>query len=124
GGYPEKVVGEPFRGVLALHPSTLTKEVSPPALRSQLHDVPWGRQNQARTPLGVFAPLVGALVFKTSQGFEQSSLWVRFPYTPVTKTWPSNGGRFHRPPAASRSRRSRPAAASWAAASSSASSSV
>jgi hypothetical protein len=33
--------------------------------------------------LGVFAPLVGALVFKTSGGFEQSSLWVRFPYTPV-----------------------------------------
>src|SRR5262249_38165800 len=32
---------------------------------------------------GVFAPLVGALVFKTSGGFEQSSLWVRFPYTPV-----------------------------------------
>src|SRR5215470_7130332 len=31
---------------------------------------------------GVFAPLVGALVFKTSGGFEQSSLWVRFPYTP------------------------------------------
>ena len=34
--------------------------------------------------LGVFAPLVGALVFKTSGGFEQSSLWVRFPYTPVS----------------------------------------
>jgi hypothetical protein len=34
------------------------------------------------TSLGVFAPLVGALVFKTSGGFEQSSLWVRFPYTP------------------------------------------
>jgi hypothetical protein len=33
--------------------------------------------------LGVFAPLVGALVFKTSGGFEQSSLWVRFPYTPA-----------------------------------------
>src|SRR5438270_9911907 len=31
---------------------------------------------------GVFAPLVGALVFKTSGGFEQSSQWVRFPYTP------------------------------------------
>src|SRR5437660_3854061 len=31
----------------------------------------------------VFAPLVGALVFKTSGGFEQSSQWVRFPYTPV-----------------------------------------
>ena len=35
-----------------------------------------------RNKLGVFAPLVGALVFKTSGGFEQSSLWVRFPYTP------------------------------------------
>src|SRR5205085_5131834 len=34
-------------------------------------------------PRGVFAPLVGALVFKTSGGFEQSSQWVRFPYTPV-----------------------------------------
>ena len=33
-------------------------------------------------PLGVFAPLVRALVFKTSGGFEQSSQWVRFPYTP------------------------------------------
>src|SRR5438874_13559093 len=33
---------------------------------------------------GVFAPLVGALVFKTSGGFEQSSQWVRFPYTPVS----------------------------------------
>ena len=33
--------------------------------------------------LGVFAPLVRALVFKTSGGFEQSSLWVRFPYTPA-----------------------------------------
>jgi hypothetical protein len=32
---------------------------------------------------GVFAPLVGALVFKTSGGFEQSSQWVRFPYTPA-----------------------------------------
>jgi hypothetical protein len=31
---------------------------------------------------GVFARLVAALVFKTSGGFEQSSLWVRFPYTP------------------------------------------
>src|SRR6516165_6904571 len=38
---------------------------------------------------GVFAPLVGALVFKTSGGFEQSSQWVRFPYTPVS-------GFFHR----------------------------
>lgn len=37
-------------------------------------------------PLGVFAPLVGALVFKTSVGFEQSSKWVRFPYTPVSET--------------------------------------
>lgn len=33
--------------------------------------------------LGVFAPLVGALVFKTSVGFGKSSKWVRFPYTPV-----------------------------------------
>jgi hypothetical protein len=33
--------------------------------------------------MGVFARLVPALVFKTSGGFEQSSLWVRFPYTPV-----------------------------------------
>ena len=33
--------------------------------------------------MGVFARLVAALVFKTSGGFEQSSLWVRFPYTPV-----------------------------------------
>ena len=32
---------------------------------------------------GVFAPLVGALVYKISGGFEQSSLWVRFPYTPA-----------------------------------------
>ncbi len=32
---------------------------------------------------GVFAHLVVALVFKTSGGFEQSSLWVRFPYTPA-----------------------------------------
>jgi hypothetical protein len=39
-------------------------------------------QRQAVTILGVFAPLVGALVFKTSGGFEQSSQWVRFPYTP------------------------------------------
>src|SRR5215208_7232432 len=37
--------------------------------------------------VGVFAPLVRALVFKTSGGFEQSSQWVRFPYTPV----PSSG---------------------------------
>ena len=33
--------------------------------------------------MGVFARLVTALVFKTSGGFEQSSQWVRFPYTPV-----------------------------------------
>ena len=33
--------------------------------------------------LGVFAHLVMALVFKTSGGFEQSSQWVRFPYTPA-----------------------------------------
>ena len=32
---------------------------------------------------GVFAPLVGALVFKTSGGFDKSSQWVRFPYTPA-----------------------------------------
>src|ERR1051326_5592188 len=31
----------------------------------------------------VFAPLVGAPVFKTERGFEQSSQWVRFPYTSV-----------------------------------------
>ena len=31
----------------------------------------------------MFVPLVGALVFKTSGGFEQSSQWVRFPYTPA-----------------------------------------
>jgi hypothetical protein len=36
--------------------------------------------------LGVFAPLVRALVFKTSGGFEQSSQWVRFPYTPVPRS--------------------------------------
>jgi hypothetical protein len=33
--------------------------------------------------LGVFAPLVGALVFKTSGRLEESRQWVRFPYTPV-----------------------------------------
>ena len=33
---------------------------------------------------GVFVHLEVALVFKTSGGFEQSSLWVRFPYTPVS----------------------------------------
>ena len=33
--------------------------------------------------MGVFARLVAALVFKTSGGFEQSSQWVRFPYTPA-----------------------------------------
>src|SRR5215472_4713631 len=38
------------------------------------------RENKA---LGVFAPLVGALVFKTSGRLEQSRQWVRFPYTPV-----------------------------------------
>ena len=31
----------------------------------------------------MFAHLVVALVFKTSGGFEQSSQWVRFPYTPA-----------------------------------------
>ena len=36
-----------------------------------------------RGQLEVFAPLVRALVFKTSGGFEQSSQWVRFPYTSV-----------------------------------------
>jgi hypothetical protein len=35
--------------------------------------------------MGVFAQLVLALVFKTSGGFEQSSQWVRFPYTPVVQ---------------------------------------
>ena|SRR6516162_6279540 len=35
---------------------------------------------------GVFAPLVGALVFKTSGGFDKSSQWVRFPYTPAPRT--------------------------------------
>src|SRR5438270_6149154 len=35
-------------------------------------------------PGEVFAPLVRALVFKTSGGFEQSSQWVRFPYTSVS----------------------------------------
>ena len=44
---------------------------------------------------GVFAPLVGALVFKTSGGFEQSSLWVRFPYTPVPFV-DKDLGRFER----------------------------
>jgi hypothetical protein len=34
--------------------------------------------------LGVFAHLVVATVFKTVGGFERSSLWVRFPYTPVS----------------------------------------
>jgi hypothetical protein len=29
---------------------------------------------------------VPGLVFKTSGGFEQSSQWVRFPYTPVVTT--------------------------------------
>jgi hypothetical protein len=43
---------------------------------------PWELPRRIRTP-GVFAPLVGALVFKTSGGFEQSSQWVRFPYTPA-----------------------------------------
>lgn len=33
--------------------------------------------------LGVFVRLVLAPVFKTGGGFEQSSLWVRFPYIPV-----------------------------------------
>jgi hypothetical protein len=32
---------------------------------------------------GVFAPLVGALVFKTSGGLEESLRWVQFPYTPA-----------------------------------------
>ena len=32
---------------------------------------------------GVFAPLVGALVFKTSGRLEESRQWVRFPYTPA-----------------------------------------
>src|SRR5262245_44327664 len=43
--------------------------------------------------LEVFAPLVGALVFKTSGGFDKSSQWVRFPYTSVatTTTDPSRG---------------------------------
>lgn len=31
----------------------------------------------------MFARLVPALVFKTSGGFEQSSQWIRFPYTPA-----------------------------------------
>jgi hypothetical protein len=31
---------------------------------------------------GVFAPLVGASVFKTAGGLEESPQWVRFPYTP------------------------------------------
>ncbi len=43
---------------------------------------------------GVFAPLVRALVFKTSGGFEQSSQWVRFPYTPVR---PAARGKPRRP---------------------------
>ena len=43
---------------------------------------PWFPRNVRSR--GVFAPLVGALVFKTSGGFEQSSQWVRFPYTPVS----------------------------------------
>src|SRR5438876_8369271 len=38
---------------------------------------------------GVFARLVAALVFKTSGGFEQSSLWVRFPYTPAPFSLPA-----------------------------------
>ena len=33
--------------------------------------------------LEVLAPLVGALVFKTSGRLEESRQWVRFPYTPV-----------------------------------------
>jgi hypothetical protein len=48
--------------------------LTPPAARSTLKKL---------TSWGVFARLVAALVFKTSGGFEQSSLWVRFPYTPV-----------------------------------------
>ena len=32
---------------------------------------------------GVFAPLVGALVFKTSGRIEKMRQWVRFPYTPA-----------------------------------------
>src|SRR5947207_1887555 len=43
---------------------------------------------------GVFAPLVGALVFKTSGGFEQSSQWVRFPYTPAL--FPDRSFHFRR----------------------------
>jgi DNA-binding XRE family transcriptional regulator len=35
----------------------------------------------------VFAHLVMALVFKTSGGFEQSSQWIRFPYTPAFSTF-------------------------------------
>ncbi len=38
--------------------------------------------------LGVFAHLVMALVFKTSGGFEQSSQWIRFPYTPANYDFP------------------------------------
>ena len=43
--------------------------------------------------MGVFAPLVGAPVFKTGGGFEQSSLWVRFPYTPVNVTLTACAGQ-------------------------------
>src|SRR5205814_4076898 len=44
---------------------------------NRCRDVRWFRRP------GVFAPLVGALVFKTSGRLEESRQWVRFPYTPV-----------------------------------------
>ena len=47
-----------------------------------------GGQVVAPNALGVFAPLVRALVFKTSGRLEKSRQWVRFPYTPV-----ADGGR-------------------------------
>src|ERR1019366_418967 len=46
--------------------------------------------------LGVFAQLVLALVFKTSGGFEQSSQWVRFPYTPAYRPLRNEGNFFRR----------------------------
>src|SRR3954471_2791867 len=54
------------------------------------------RRGHGPGTLGVFAPLVGASVFKTSGGFEQSSQWIRFPYTPAFLVAKAAGLRHER----------------------------
>ena len=64
----------------------------PPALMDEPSRLPYNRKvlkvsrfpRRFRAP-GVFAPLVRALVFKTSGRFEKGCQWVRFPYTPANK---------------------------------------